>query len=770
MPIIDKIQIEVLGPFRVVQSDGREVRIPSGKLTHLLKLLAYEESGVPREQVLDMLWPDANPESAKRSFRQALSSIRGLLEADPFLDTASLALDKSVCWCDSWALVEHFTNFDHGACLGLVRGPLRHTEPTSAPVALAHAWELWHESSMRRLHSAALAEARDALKEGNAQRAERALAQGVLAGISEVALRRDVRGVESMSLGWSDRRVGLDALESVVFRARRGLSAMCSLVIESEPGWALRSIETALQALPERTSPVLITLTEERQLGHLLAELLRLRGGAGVGTATEEVSRELLRTKPYPLNDESAQLSVTNALADALDVTTDEQAVMLVGAARELHQSTAGLLSRAISRFGGQGLTVLLVGEDESDFRRPPVATLQTAFEGSSHILQIDPEPLAGDHHVSEVASSPPTEWKTHAGWAVTSLTLAALAALTTVMTIGSEQPATASPSLSQDIVFCSVRSGIPQYYRWGQSLGVERISADTAFHVLRGDERLCAGRLILSARADSFHLPVLSDGRTEWRTYPNTRTRGNLAGTPIVLDETTAITIPTERSPLIVLTRGDEEWSLFDTHEGETLSVRVPSGGTLVALFGASALIRSPSHAGVIAYSVINRTTGEVTAASPGLIPEENMVWGSDEQVVLARGATGADEDGSLELVLVNTEDGTEEFLTRNDWNDYEVGVSPDRTHVCWQSEEYGHYQSDIRVMRIDDRQILPQEEERGRQAACDFSSDGSFIVYGSYASGDRELVGRSIGGGPPVRITNFLGYEAFVGSVPIR
>ena len=129
-----------------------------------------------------------------------------------------------------------------------------------------------------------------------------------------------------------------------------------------------------------------------------------------------------------------------------------------------------------------------------------------------------------------------------------------------------------------------------------------------------------------------------------------------------------------------------------------------------------------------------------------------------------------GADEDGSLELVLVNTRDGTEELLTRNDWNDYEVTISPDRTHACWQSEEYGHYQADIRIMRIADRRILPQEEEPGRQAACHFSSDGSFVVYYTYVSGDRELVARPIGGGPTVPITLFPGDEQFVGSVPIR
>ena len=764
---MDKIRIEVLGPFRLLHPSGREIRVPSGKLTHLLKLLAYEENGVPREHVLDLLWPDATAEAARRSLRQALSTIRGSFETDPFADIEWLALDKSVCSCDSWALAEHFANLEYGTCLSLVRGPLAHTEPTSAPTALMQSWERWYDTTMDRLHSAALAEARGAVGEGDAVRAEHAIAQAVLAGISEVALRRNVRGVESTSLGWSDRRVGVEALESVVFRARRELRPICALVIESEPGWTLRSIESTLRALPERTSPALISFGEERQLGDLLDGLLQLPGGAGVGTATEDIRQRLIEPEPYAMSDERAQLSVMNALAEALEATTDEQAVMLVGSANELHQSTATLLSRAISRFGGHGLTVVLVGEDEMDFQRPAVATLQTAFEGSSHILQSDRETLAEDHHLTGVASAPSARWTTHTGWAIASL---ALAALTAVMTTRSGQPVTTAPPLSEDVIFCSGRGGAPQYYRWGQTLGVERISPDTAFHVLLGDERRCSGRLILSARADSFHLPVLSGGRTEWRTYPNSRTRGNLRGVPIVLDETTAVTVATEGDPFIVLARGDEQWTLFDTHEGRTLSIPVPAGGRISELSGPSALVLSLSDAGKDAYSVIDRTTGEVTAASPGLIHEAHPGWISDSQILLARGAMGADEDGSLELVLVNTRDGTEDLLTRNDWNDYEVTISPDRTHACWQSEEYGHYQSDIRVMRIADWRILPQEEEPGRQSGCHFSSDGSFVVYSTYVSGDRELVARPIGGGPRVPITLFPGDEHFVGSVPIR
>ena len=601
--------------------------------------------------------------------------------------------------------------------------------------------------------------------EGDAARAEYAIAQGVRAGMSEVALRRDVRGSEPVSLGWSDRRIGLDALDSIVFRARRGLRPFLALILESEADWTLRSVESTIKALPEHTSPALVALTEERQLGHLLAELLKLPGGAAVAAATEEVSRRLHEAEPYSIREDSAQRSVMNALDDALGVTTDEQAVMLAGFAKELHQSTATLLSRAIARFGGNGLTVLLIGEDEKDFQNPAVATLQMAFEGASHILQSDPESVDEDQSGMGVH---PKKWTTHAGWATAGLTLAALIG---VLADGSERSTAVPPTLSEDIIFCSARSGVHQYYRWGQSMGVERLSTDTAAFVVRNDEPVCAGgRLILSARADSFHLPVSTNGRTEWRTYPNVRSRGQVEGTRIELVETTARTIPVANTHLVVLAQRDGDWTLFDPRQGDTLSLPVPIGGQLVDLSRTSGLVRLRNAAGVQFLSVFDRDTGGVEFSTPGLIDDSDGHWLSDGRILISRGAVGADEDGSLELMVIHPEDGREEVLTRNDWNDYETRLSPDRTHVCWQSEEYGHYESDIRVMRIDDRVVLPQRHEPGRQSGCYFSSDGSFIVYLSVESGDSELVGRSVRGGGPFRITNFPGIEVIMGTVPMR
>ena len=764
---MSKIRIDVLGPFRVRGPDGRDIRIPSGKLTYLLKLLVYAEAGLPREQILQALWPDAPEKSAQRSFRQALSSIRGLLGSDPFPDTTWVALDRSICTSDTWEMIELFTELDHRSGIGLVRGPLSHTEPISSPRGVQHAWERWYDATLRRLHSAVLAEARQALKEGDTARVESALAQGVRAGISEVALRRDVRGSDTAGLGWADRRVGVDALQSIVFRARRGLRSACTLVMESEPGWTLRSIESALADLPDRTAPSLISLPEQRQLGHLLAALLKLRGGAGVDSATDKLSRRLLDDLPFDLDSEGPQLSVMNALADALDEATHEQAIVVVVSATELHQSTATLLARAIARYGGDGVTLLLVGEEEKVFRRPPVTTLQAAFESVDHIIQIDPD-VAGVHD-KDAALMPGgghAPWSTHAIWAAASLALVAITGLLSTRLSG---PAPL-PTLSEDIVFCSARGGAPQYYRWGQTFGVERISADTAVFIRLGEDQVCGGRLVNTADGDSVLLSVISDGRIEWRRYPNVRTRGNLVGTPLPLNDPTGQTISHGGRTLIVLSAEEGEWTLFDPLRATTLTASIPAGDRLRAVGESGWLVEGPNDRGIMGTKVIDPQTGAIIFETNSLIDEMQGSWFDGDQILLARGPQGDEEDGSLELIVVDPATGSEEILTRNDWNDYELTVSPDGMHVCWQSEEQGHFASDVRVMRTRGRMILPQEDEPGRQNGCHFSGDGSFVIYYSDTFGDREVVARSLADGVPVRISRLPGAEQFVGTLPIR
>ena len=149
-------RIEVLGPFRLLGPSGDPIKVPRGKLTQLLQLLAFSESGISRERLITALWPDATDDSGARSLRQAFSSIRGLVGSDPFADTTWVTLDKNVCQSDSWALDQCFSSEDYAGCLALVQGPLHANTPlSSSSDVMWQEWDVWQQTAMGKLHIAA---------------------------------------------------------------------------------------------------------------------------------------------------------------------------------------------------------------------------------------------------------------------------------------------------------------------------------------------------------------------------------------------------------------------------------------------------------------------------------------------------------------------------------------------------------------------------------------------------------------------------------------
>src|SRR5687768_3594138 len=79
------LEIHLLGPFRVVV-DGREVErrhFTRGKPKLLIKLLALQPyHQLHREQAMELLWPDADPESSTNNLHKAIHLARHALEPD----------------------------------------------------------------------------------------------------------------------------------------------------------------------------------------------------------------------------------------------------------------------------------------------------------------------------------------------------------------------------------------------------------------------------------------------------------------------------------------------------------------------------------------------------------------------------------------------------------------------------------------------------------------------------------------------------------------
>src|SRR5258708_3390941 len=79
-----QVRVDVLGQFKVVV-DGREAAAAAWRRTRsaaLVKLLALAEGHrLHREQVMEALWPDLEPEAAAANLRKAVHFARRALDA-----------------------------------------------------------------------------------------------------------------------------------------------------------------------------------------------------------------------------------------------------------------------------------------------------------------------------------------------------------------------------------------------------------------------------------------------------------------------------------------------------------------------------------------------------------------------------------------------------------------------------------------------------------------------------------------------------------------
>ena len=102
------LKIFLFERFRL-EKEGKELRSP-GKIQQkpLMLLKALVASGgkdVPAEQVIDLLWPEADGDLGHQSLATTLSRLRRLLGNDRVvrIREGHLTLDDRYCWVDAWA-------------------------------------------------------------------------------------------------------------------------------------------------------------------------------------------------------------------------------------------------------------------------------------------------------------------------------------------------------------------------------------------------------------------------------------------------------------------------------------------------------------------------------------------------------------------------------------------------------------------------------------------------------------------------------------------
>src|SRR5689334_14133036 len=74
-------RIELFGGLRAIQNETKITRFRSHKYGALLAYLAYyPQQSHPREVLIDLFWPQLEPEAARNNLSVALSSLRHQLE------------------------------------------------------------------------------------------------------------------------------------------------------------------------------------------------------------------------------------------------------------------------------------------------------------------------------------------------------------------------------------------------------------------------------------------------------------------------------------------------------------------------------------------------------------------------------------------------------------------------------------------------------------------------------------------------------------------
>jgi dipeptidyl aminopeptidase/acylaminoacyl peptidase len=111
-------------------------------------------------------------------------------------------------------------------------------------------------------------------------------------------------------------------------------------------------------------------------------------------------------------------------------------------------------------------------------------------------------------------------------------------------------------------------------------------------------------------------------------------------------------------------------------------------------------------------------------------------------DQILFVRGRGTGPTEGDYAIHLLNRATGQEEVLVSRPWNDFMPRWSPDGRHLCWTSEEFGHFESDIWVMELATRSMrnltapLP-----GRNYECRWGPDSRTVFFVSTSTGEAQV-----------------------------
>jgi DNA-binding SARP family transcriptional activator len=116
------LRLETLGGLALTDRQD-ERRQPRRRLALLARLAPSGAKGVSRDDLLALLWPERDFESARHSLDQLLYETRRALGASPAVGGATLRLDPAVISCDFAEWEAALRRVDFEAAVALYRGP-----------------------------------------------------------------------------------------------------------------------------------------------------------------------------------------------------------------------------------------------------------------------------------------------------------------------------------------------------------------------------------------------------------------------------------------------------------------------------------------------------------------------------------------------------------------------------------------------------------------------------------------------------------------------
>ncbi len=235
-------RIELFGGLTLRQQDRVIVRFQSAKTGSILGLLARRARPIPRDSLIDMLWPEADLEAARNRLRVALNSLRRQLEPPEVPSGSVLQANRATVALNPLAFSTDVADFE-----GALQVERQAEHETERVQALERAVGLYRGELLAGLYDEWVLPERTALAEACLQalrRLTRALAQ---ARRYEEALEYARRAVSMDPLGEPAQRLlirlyGRIGRPAAAARQYRELSRLLRSELGSRPSAATRRI------------------------------------------------------------------------------------------------------------------------------------------------------------------------------------------------------------------------------------------------------------------------------------------------------------------------------------------------------------------------------------------------------------------------------------------------------------------------------------------------------------------------------------------------